>query len=304
MIKINIKNETNRLRAVLLGIADNFGDTPSIEDCYDPKSKEHVKLGIFPSQDDCLKEIHALVSIFNKYNIKVYRPNNIKGLNQIFSRDIAFVIGEKVVLPNIIEDRKQELYAIEYLFDKIDSSKIIKMPEESRIEGGDVIVWNECIFIGYSNKTDFNKYISARTNYAGFNFIKKTFSNKKVIGLELNKSDENPKENILHLDCCFQPIGKNSAILYKGGFKSEKDYHLILDYFKHENIIELSEDEMYNMNSNIFSISEDVIISETGFSRLNNQLRKRGFFVEEVPYSEIGKMSGLFRCSTLPLLRD
>ena len=58
------------------------------------------------------------------------------------------------------------------------------------------------------------------------------------------------------------------------------------------------------MNSNIFSISEDVIISETGFSRLNNQLRKRGFFVEEVPYSEIGKMSGLFRCSTLPLLRD
>ena len=178
------------------------------------------------------------------------------------------------------------------------------MPEESRIEGGDVIVWNEYIFVGYSNTKDFNKYTSARTNYAGLNFIKKTFANKKVIGLELNKSDDNARENILHLDCCFQPFGKDGAILYKGGFKNEKDYYMLLDYFKHENIIELSKDEMYNMNSNIFSISEDVIISETSFSRLNTQLRKRGFFVEEVPYSEIGKMSGLFRCSTLPLLRD
>ena len=61
---------------------------------------------------------------------------------------------------------------------------------------------------------------------------------------------------------------------------------------------------MYDMNSNIFSISEDVIISEQNFTRLNKWLRKKGFTVEVVPYSEIAKQEGLLRCSTMPLIRD
>ena len=46
------------------------------------------------------------------------------------------------------------------------------------------------------------------------------------------------------------------------------------------------------------------IISEKGFIRLNNELRKRRFIVEEVPYAEIAKMEGLLRCSTMPLIRE
>ena len=60
---------------------------------------------------------------------------------------------------------------------------------------------------------------------------------------------------------------------------------------------------MYEMNANIFSISNKVIVSEKKFIRLNNELRKKGFIVEEVEYSEISKMEGLFRCSTMPLTR-
>jgi hypothetical protein len=54
-------------------------------------------------------------------------------------------------------------------------------------------------------------------------------------------------------------------------------------------------DEMYDMNSNIFSISEDVIVSERNFNRLNSWLRAHGFIVEEVPYAEIAKQEGLLR---------
>ena len=39
MIKINITNEIASLRAVVVGIADDFGGTPTLEKCYDPKSK-------------------------------------------------------------------------------------------------------------------------------------------------------------------------------------------------------------------------------------------------------------------------
>ncbi len=53
-----------------------------------------------------------------------------------------------------------------------------------------------------------------------------------------------------------------------------------------------------------FSISENVVVSEKGFTRLNNWLRAQGFIVEEIPYAEIGKQEGLLRCSTLPLIRE
>ena len=94
------------------------------------------------------------------------------------------------------------------------------------------------------------------------------------------------------------------AILYEDGFKKQEDADFLINYFGKQNIIEISKDEMYNMNSNIFSISEKVIISEKGFKRLNNKLKKRGFVVEEINFSEIGKMSGLLRCSTMPLIRE
>ena len=78
----------------------------------------------------------------------------------------------------------------------------------------------------------------------------------------------------------------------------------LINYFGEGNIIEVTKEEMYNMNSNVFSISEKVIISEKGFIRLNNELSKRGFIVEEIPFSEIAKMEGLLRCSTIPLIRE
>ena len=70
-----------------------------------------------------------------------------------------------------------------------------------------------------------------------------------------------------------------------------------------ENLIEIDTDEMYNMNANVFSISEKVIVSDRNFTSLNYKLKQYGFTVEEISYSEIGKMSGLLRCSTMPLIR-
>jgi N-dimethylarginine dimethylaminohydrolase len=44
---------------------------------------------------------------------------------------------------------------------------------------------------------------------------------------------------------------------------------------------------MYTMNSNVFSIDSNVVVSEKNFTRLNNWLRSNGFTVEEIPYAEI-----------------
>ena len=302
-LSIRVKDESATLEAVVLGIATDFGGTPSLEEAYDPKSKEHIKAGTFPVEKDLLIEMEAFEAVLKKYNIEVYRPENRNNYNQVFSRDIAFVIDDKFIVPNILKDRAREFEAISNIVSLIDESSIVTMPEGTRVEGGDVMPWEDCIFVGVSNKADFEKYTCARTNYEGVAFLQKTFPARTVFSFELNKSDLEPRDNALHLDCCFQPIGKNQALIYPGGFKSEDDVQFLMNYFGDENIIEITRDEMYSMNSNLFSISPEVIVSEKGFTRLNTELRRRGFTVEEIQYAEISKMEGLLRCSTLPLRR-
>ncbi len=304
MLKLNIQNETSRLRALILGTAKSNGPTPSLKNCYDPKSKEHVLAGTYPKEEDMILEIDSVQSVLKKYDVKVFRPKIINNYNQIFSRDIGFVIEDKFIRANILPDRDQEILAIEHILDMIPNEQIITLPEDCHVEGGDVMPWNNYIFIGTYSGEKYPNFITARTNTNAVEAIRKLFPHKIIKSFELRKSNHQPKENALHLDCCFQPIGKNKAILHKNGFLFEKEYDWLVDFFGSDNIFEISKEEMYQMNSNIFSISEDVIISEKNFNRLNTWLREKGFTVEEVPYTEIAKQEGLLRCSTLPLVRD
>ena len=275
-----------------------------LQDCYDPKSIQHVVAGTYPKEEDMDFEMEAVASILEKYNVEVFRPEIIENYNQIFSRDIAFVIDDKLVKANILPDRDQEIAAINHVISKIDSKNIIELPEECHVEGGDVMPWNDYIFVGTYSGEDYSDYITARTNIDAVIALQELFPEKTVKSFELRKDNTNPKENALHLDCCFQPIGKDKAILHKNGFLVEKEYEWLLNFFGKENVFEIDKDEMCNMNSNIFSISEDVIISEKNFTRLNTWLRANGFTVEEVAYAEIAKQEGLLRCSTMPLIRE
>lgn len=304
MLKLRVINETDRLKAVILGTAVSNGATPTLEEAYDPKSAEHIKAGTYPIEKDMVAEMDAFAAVLQKYGVQVYRPEIIRDCNQIFTRDIGFVIDDVFIKANILPDRQAEFQAIEYIVKQMNPDKVVTPPEEVHIEGGDVMPWNEHIFIGTYKGDDYKEQVTARTNMAGVAFIQKLFPYKKVKEFDLVKSKTEARDNALHLDCCFQPVGKNKAIIYKGGFRSEADYQYLVDIFGAENLFHIEREEMYEMNSNVFSISPEVVVSEKHFTRLNAWLRAQGFTVEEIPYSEISKQEGLLRCSTLPLLRD
>ncbi|MCB0475402.1 MAG: amidinotransferase [Flavobacteriaceae bacterium] len=304
MLSLHIQNETSRLKAVVLGTAQSNGPVPNIEDCYDPKSIEHVKAGTYPKAEDMIKEMEAFAAVLLKYDVVVYRPHVLKDVNQIFARDIAFVIEDKFIKSNILPDREDEFEAIDHIYNQVDPQKRIIPPPHVHVEGGDVMPWNDYIFVGTYTGDDYPSYITARTNKHAVTFLQELFPHKKVKSFELRKSNTDPYINALHLDCCFQPIGKNKAIVHKNGFLVEEEYNWLIDYFGEENVFEITKEEMYDMNCNVFSISEEVIVSEKNFTRLNSWLRSQGFIVEEVPYAEIAKQEGLLRCSTMPLIRD
>ncbi|MBT8293106.1 MAG: amidinotransferase [Eudoraea sp.] len=304
MLHLNVYDETSRLRAVLLGTAKSNGPVPKPEDAYDPKSLEHILAGTYPLEEDMIQEMEAFAAVFKKYDVQVFRPEILADCNQIFSRDIAFVIEDKLIKANILPHREEEFEAILHVLEYIAPENILYPPEEVHIEGGDVMPWHEYIFVGTYTGHDYPDYITARTNWEGVEYIREMFPHKKVKSFELRKCIVNPKENALHLDCCFQAIGHDKGIIHKNGFLIEEEYEWLVSHFGRENLFEITDEEMYHMFSNVFSISPDVVVSERNFTRLNNWLRDQGFTVEEIPYAEVSKQGGLLRCSTMPLVRD
>lgn len=304
MLPLHVHNETSRLRSVILGTALSNGPTPEAHEAYDPKSLEHIKAGTYPLEKDMVAEMEALEAVFKKYGVEVHRPQVIENYNQIFSRDIGFVIEDTFIWANILPDRVREQEAIRFIVEQINPLKVVTPPEEVHIEGGDVILYNDHIFIGTYKGSDYKDYITARTNMHGVAFIRKLFPNKIVKEFDLVKSRIEARDNALHLDCCFQPVGKDKGVIYKSGFREEADYLYLVDLFGMDNLFHIDREEMYNMTSNFFSIAEDVVIIEQHFTRLKEWLNAHGIKTEEVPYAQIAKQEGLLRCSTLPLLRD
>lgn len=303
MININIENEYSRLKTVILGIANNLGDPPTESDAYDPRSLYHIKNNSYPIEDDLLREVDSFYNKLIKHNVEVIRPTNINNCNQIFARDLGFVISNLFFLSNIVPNRNDELKGIDDILKNLDVG-VIKLPEFMHIEGGDVIVHNDKVFIGTYSDIDYSNLITARTNNSSIDYLKKMITDKEIIPIDLKKSNTDIYKNTLHLDCCFQTIANDKAIICPDGFKSKKDVDFLINYFGESNVFVANPEETFQLTSNVLVVSPDVIISNVKFNRLNSWLENKGVLVEEVDYSNVSKMSGLFRCSTLPLKRE
>jgi N-dimethylarginine dimethylaminohydrolase len=303
-MQLNIKSETGRLKEVILGLPYSNGPVPSLDETFDSKSYESVKNGVYPAESDIIREMEAFEAVLKKYGVKVYRPSLVTNCNQVFSRDVGFVIDDKIIVSNIIPDRQAEIDAYENVYRNIHYKNIYNLPEAVHVEGGDVVLYNDVIFLGQYNFADYPSLKTARTNALALDYLKMIFPNKKIIPLNLRKNDTDPYDGILHLDCTFMPVGRGKAIIYRDGFINPRDADHLIGFFGAENVFELTKEEMYWMNSNIFSISEDVVVVEEHFTRLKAWLEGLGITVETVPYREISKMGGLLRCSTLPLVRE
>ena len=231
MLPILIKNEFSRLRSVLFGTSQSIGPIPLAKDCYDPTSLHHILSGTYPAEVDMNNEMSAVLEIFKKYEIQVFRPSVIKNYNQIFARDIAFVVENKLIVSNILPERDKEINALESLFKLISKENRFILPEDCHVEGGDVIVSGNYIFIGVYSGHDYSNYITARTNLKAAKEIQRLFPKKIVKTFELRKSNTNPLENALHLDCCFQPLGLGKALIHSNSFLNQVDYKWLIDFF-------------------------------------------------------------------------
>lgn len=301
----HVTNETDQLQVVVLGLPQSLGDVPKLSETYDAKSYEAVSRGIYPRESDVIREMNVVLSILQRYGVEVLRPTPLENYNQIFARDVGFTIDDTFFISNLIPDRALETDAFATsILPRIAEGHIEHLPEQVHTEGGDILLYDDLLFVGTYLGDDYPDLKTARTNRYAIDFLRERFPHKRVIPLELRKHDHDPHRSVLHLDCAFQPVSRGRALIYKEGFLHKQDIGLLEEIFGHDNLFSVTPEEAYYMNTNIFSLGPDALISDQHFIRLNQHLRSAwGMTVEEAPYQEISKMGGLLRCSTMPLIR-
>ena len=303
MIEVKVDNEYSALKSVILGLAEDMGDPPKVFDVYDPRSLYHIKNNSYPSEVDVKKDVESFYKILIKHNVDVLRPDNIKNCNQVFARDLGFTISNIFFQSNIVPNREEELVGVSGIINNLDAG-VVKLPDYMHIEGGDVIIHNDKLFIGTYSGEDYSELITARTNQESISYLEKMIPSKEIMSINIKKSNTDVFENVLHLDCCFQPIGKRKAIICPDSFVNKSDVEYLIGYFGKKNTYLAYGQEAYMLISNLLVISPEVIVSDKRFSKINTWLERNDFLVEKISYENVSKMSGLFRCSTLPLLRE
>lgn len=301
-MKLRVVNEWDALDTVVVGTALSMGGTPSVADSYDPKSREHILAGTFPSESDCQRELDGLKSLLESHGVKVLRPTTLDDVNQLFARDVGAVVEDRLVATRMIEDRAAEWQGIAPLLSAIPESHVLRPPSGVRIEGGDMMPMNGELWVGYSAPEDFTKYTTARTNEAALDWLSDQFPDWNVRGFQLTKSDEDPRANALHLDCCLSLLSDGHALVHLDGLKLAEDRTFMESRFQGQMHC-VDAQAMYDMQCNLISITPRDVVSCPSFEKVNQQLKAWGYNVHTTPMKETAKMEGLLRCVTMPLQR-
>jgi len=233
--------------------------------------------------EKALEQHNELINTLRNNDIDVILlPYHKKYPEQVFTRDIGFTLGETIFVADMASEvRKGEDNVLkQWLEDEgISYYNIIG----DQIEGGDVIIDRDTIYIGLSN----------RTNQEAIDHLQELLNKQfEVITIDF-------QEKFLHLDCVFNVISPKVALIYPNAL-NKKD----IDLFKTRyHLIEVSEKEQFTLGTNVLSIGNNRILSLPVNKEVNQQLRQHQFEVIEVDITEIIKSGGSFRCCTLPILR-
>ena len=199
---------------------------------------------------------------------------------QVFTRDIGFTIGSTV----FVSELRHQIRKGEERFLKawLQQHQLSFQELTASIEGGDVILDGRTVFVG----------ISQRTSEAAVQELSSFLKGYTIKMLPIDTS-------YLHLDCVLNFLSEEEALIFSPAF-SEKDVQWLAERYQ---LIEVTPEEQFTLVTNVLSIGNKRIISLSVNERVNTLLQERGYFVEEVDFSEIIKSGGSFRCCSMPLLR-
>ena len=290
-IAFAVSNEFAPLRHVVLGRIEGYHRDPSQVEVVNEKMRQLAAAGGYPEVAQLRPEYGAFQAAMEAAGVRVHlpalAPETVQ--DQTCPRDIGFVVGRTFVTAGMrYESRRAELDPLRPLLAGCSGERLA-VPDGIALEGGDVILADELLLVGSGQRSD----------PEGAAFLQQHFGNSFEV-VHLPCSGPATGEDVLHLDCTFNPLGLGHALIYPPGLK---DIPAVLrDRF---DWIEVTRDEQSALATNVLSLAPDRLIARnhTACARVNAALRQAGYEVTEVPFDGVPATGGSFRCATLPLQR-
>ena len=214
-MKVNINDEYSKLKSVVVSSASYF-DSSNLA-INNETIRYYAEKGSVPTKEAILEEQKQFWNVLKNLGIELLVAEQVKeAKGQMFTRDLAFVIGDKFFVSSMRkENRRLAINGWNYIIDQIETDKIIKVPPNIYLEGGDILVDNKTIYVG----------ISERTTVDSIQFLKDVLKEEySIVPLKL-------KPKFLHLDVVFTIINPNLALIYKDALE-EESYKLLNQYTK------------------------------------------------------------------------
>lgn len=228
-----------------------------------------------------INQYNEFINLLINEGSKIQFLNCVYGPNQVFIRDVGFVIDDILFISKMTHKKRgKETKALkEYIKNK--NIKTYKM--KNFIEGGDVLIYNDYIFVGMSKRT------SPKAADELQNYLLAIGKKYEVVKINFNK------EKMLHLDCVFNILDDNHCII--SSYVYDKDIiEQIID-----NVYYIDNKTARELGTNIVNLGEKRIV--VSHKKVKNILENKGFKVFYLNYSELIKAGGSLACTTLPIFR-
>jgi len=256
----------------------SFGDN-----YYEKEVKYHPETGEW---DPALwrSQLSVFRSIFESRGVRLVYPRDVeRAWLQVFTRDIGFVLGDTFYLPVMRHNiRKAEQEGIKPLKEWFHS--FVEL-QTTHLEGGDVFLHRGKVFVGISRQTNRDAFKELERHLAPRGF--------ECISVEC-------EEEVLHLDCRFNVLGGDRAVIIPRGIKPA-GINTLDRYFR---LVELPERGLKTLATNYLFLSPKEVVVDERNEEVISLLVQDGYQVISIPFTEATKVWGGPRCSVCPLLRE
>ncbi|MFF9458106.1 dimethylarginine dimethylaminohydrolase family protein [Streptomyces flaveolus] len=204
---------------------------------------------------------------------------------QHYPRDIAFVIDHVLVIARL--NSTHRLPEADALAPLLTGAPHVAHLDEGTIEGGDIALHTGTVLVG----------LGEETSPRGVGALQRALAHHGV------DREVRPVrfavDGIVHLDDHFTIVAPDTALIHREVFPPAE-----LRFFEqHFDLVDVTDAEARAVQANVLAIAPDTVIVTAGSDRIAGQLAARGLEVLAVDYSEVTRIPGSLRCTTLPLTR-
>lgn len=254
--------DRSRKSAVVRSISSNFSQ--ALSSYFGTKT---------PNQEEAQGSHNAYVTALRAHGTEVTVLPELSAFpDSCFVEDTAVMVDGKAIIPNMGHpSREGEQQAV---MDHMSNfAEIIQMPKGAKLDGGDIIFFDDRYLVG----------ISTRTNKGGANFLS-NFIKEEGYGVELI----NVPDSTLHLTTVCSSPRQGTIIAAEGHLTENQISHFA------EEIIWIPNNESYA--SNTIGYSNDRLIVAGGFPKTRNILQNEGFRLMSVDMEPIMQADGSLTC--------